>query len=293
MLPRQIPVHTQKRPSRHIGRRLVVIVLLVAAMVGYLHIRPLSTVSAVSKRPTKVAQSPTTTSLAAMATNVNHILTTNSTVDISVTALDLKTGKTYNYGPSVVYEAASEGKLVAAICYTKQVEQGTYSWSTTLEDGSSAKSDMEKMIVNSDDTAWQSFIDLLTNDTLNSCAQDLGITDYDANANTLSSSDVALLLQKLYEHNATNNSDRALLLGYLKIANYREYIIPALPSDVTSYHKTGLLDDRIHDAAIIDNGSNPIVLVIMTNGHGTYDFTDRTTAIQQITKAVLAGFKIT
>lgn len=269
-------------------------VVLGLGLVGLHTLLPRHTSAAQHSSPpvVRVVTPISQTALTTMDNDINGILAANPGIDVSVSVLDLTTNTSRSYGPSVSYEAASVAKLITAVAYAQGVERGTQSWSTTLEDGNSARDDYQNMVVNSDNNAWQSLNDQLGLDSLGTTAQAIGITDYDLSANTLTTSDIALLLQKLYHGQLLSSADTKLLLGYMKIANEADFIPPAVPSGVTVYHKAGLLDDRVHDAAIIDNGVHPIVLVIFTNGHGTYDFPGRTTIIQSITKAALTAYDI-
>ena len=293
--PYRQPVKHRRQPVRtHRGRRMVLLVaLLIAGIFGVHSLLPRHTSAAEhASKPAASVVPVSDTALTTMDGSVNSILTANPSIDVSVTVLDLNTGTSRSYGPAVAYEAASVAKLITAVAYAQQVEAGQQSWSTTLEDGNTARVDYYNMVVNSDNTAWQSLNDQLGLDSLATTAQGIGITDYDLSANSLTTTDIALLLQKLYHGQLLNHADTALLLGDMKIANEADYIPPVVPAGVTVYHKAGLLDDRVHDAAIIDNGVHPIVLVIFTNGHGTYDFPGRTTIIQDITKAALTAYDI-
>jgi beta-lactamase class A len=75
-------------------------------------------------------------------------------------------------------------------------------------------------------------------------------------------------------------------------ANYRDYIVAAIPSDVTVYHKVGILDDHLHDAAIIKKGSRSYVLVIFSKDNsGGYDYNRGAQLFGAITgKSLLAFF---
>ena len=230
--------------------------------------------------------------LAAMATQVNGIVNANSDIDIAVTVTDIHSGQTTNYGVDVPFEGASIGKLITAADFLHQTEKGSERLGERLEDGNTAKYDLQQMVVISDDNAWRALNDELGDTSLNSYAASVGITDYDASVNNLKTEDIANLLTKLYKGSLLKSTDKNLLLGYMKQANYRSFIVPMVPTGVSVYHKVGLLDDRIHDAAIIDNGVDPIVLVIFTNGHGVYDDNARQQIIQSITEAVLSGYAI-
>jgi len=278
-----------RKVRRTIFRRLLVLALL-GFVIFWAFLRTDHHFKAKAATPTAATVKPVTaTAIASMGTNINNLINANSNVDIAVSMIDLKTNQAYNYGVNDVFEGASVGKLFAAGAYLKEVENGQASLSDSLGDDT-AQNQMETMIVNSDDNAWQLFYDQIGDSGLDSYVQSIGITDYDADANTFQASDAALFLQKLYEGQLFNQSDTQLLMGYLAQANYTDYIVSAVPQGVKVYHKAGILDDRIHDAAIIDDGKHPYVLVIFTNGHGTYDDTVRTQLLRDITQSTVNTF---
>lgn len=239
----------------------------------------------------KVVKPLTSAQLAKLSNNINQIINNNQDIDIAVSVIDLKTSAHQNYGLQDPFEAASTGKLITATDFLHHVEQGSDSLNETIN-GDTAKYELQQMIVISDNDAWQTFNDLLGHDDLESYASSLGITNYSADYNTLTADDIAILLQKLYTNQLLNKSDTQLLLGYMAKANENNYIGPAAPSDAKFYHKAGILDDRVHDAAIIDNGKRPIVLVIFTREDGDEDYTNRAQIIQQITAQVLRSYSI-
>ncbi|HVV25941.1 MAG TPA: serine hydrolase [Candidatus Saccharimonadales bacterium] len=288
--PSMPPAPSRRRRSRQLGRYLWLIGLIVLAVLS-IHLLHSRGKSSAAPRPAQTA-AQRRRALAALNTQINGILAANPGVDISVTVTDIHSDQSQSYGPAVPYEAASVAKLITAADYLHQVEAGTQSLQTELEDGNTAAYDLKQMIVVSDNNAWQSLTDQLTLDSLGNYAASIGINDYDLNDNTLQTSDIALLLQKLYTHQLLNTANTNLLLGYMKIANEAGFIVPAVPKDVTVYHKAGILDDRIHDAAIIADPVTPLALVIFTNGHGAGNDAARTAAIQSITKDVLAAYDI-
>ena len=231
----------------------------------------------------------------AMAGKINTIIADNPDVDISVSITDLTNGQTYSYGPGDVFEAASTAKLITATDFLHHVEQGDAAMDDRIN-SDTASDQLQALIVNSDNDAWNAFNTSLGHDDLASYADLIGIDDYNVTENTLSSGDIALLLTKLYQGKLLNHTDTQLLLGYMAQANEADYIPAAVRSaglsdgDVKVYHKAGLLEDRIHDAAIIDDGSHPYVVVIFTNGHGTYDLDARAQALRDITTATIDTF---
>jgi beta-lactamase class A len=54
-------------------------------------------------------------------------------------------------------------------------------------------------------------------------------------------------------------------------------------------HKYGLLDDELHDAAILSTSGGSYLLVVYTKGTGLADVPQRTAVIHDITWAVTAA----
>ena len=213
----------------------------------------------------------------------------SNTMDISVAVTDLQTGKSYHYGDSASFTAASVGKLVTVATFLHEVDNG----SATLDQGvggTTAKEEIRAMLVDSDNTAWHNMEMTVTLDAQQAYAQTIGLTSYNATDNTISSDDVAKLLTKLAEGKLFADQYAQLMLGYMQQANYRGYIVAAIPDGVTVYHKVGLLEDRVHDAAIIKKGDRSYALVIFSKTGGAYDFSKAAPLFSSITKDTLQAF---
>jgi len=226
-----------------------------------------------------------------LANAVQGVINNNANLDISVSATDLQTGKSYHYGETAAFAGASIGKLVTAALFLHQTETGDATLTQQIN-GANAQNELQQLIVNSDNDAWVAFNDVLGHDALDSYAHGLGMNSYDSANDTMTSDDVALLLQKLDKGQLLNASNTKLLLSYLQQANMRDYIVASAPSGATVYHKVGYLDDRLHDAAIIQKGGRSIVLVIFskTGDDSNYDFTAGAQLFGQLTKAADALF---
>lgn len=226
----------------------------------------------------------------ALNTQMNELVTA-SPFDTSIAVIDLQTNKTYTYGDTAAYTAASINKLVTAAAYIHKVEQGT----ATLEQyvgGDTAENQIEKALVHSDNAAWESFYTSkqVSCSAHNTYAQEIGLTSYECKQNVISAPDTALFLQKLYQGKLANKEHTEMLLSYLKQANYREYIVSAVPSNLTVYHKVGYLNDRVHDSAIITDGKKAYVLAIFTKTSGVYDQTAGIKLFQDTAKTTNALF---
>ncbi len=277
-------------PPKSKHKHIFVYVLFVALLIGVAtkvfplisHVGAQGIVHTQAVAPLQINESLLTTQLDAFIDN--------STLETGVSIIDLTTSKAYHYGLSdTPYVAASTTKLLSASLFLRSVEQGKARLDEPL--GTSIASDqLKKMIVSSDNDAWQAFNDQLGHPALQSYADSLGLLAYDPTTNLITPDDVALLLAKLYQGKLLNSQHTKLLLSYMRQANETMYIGAAIPSGVEFYHKAGYLDDRAMDGAIIDNGKHPYVLVIFTKSpSGSYDqatgdrlFHDITTVTLQI-----------
>jgi beta-lactamase class A len=222
-----------------------------------------SKIKSVSASPKVAAKAPAAINQTLMTSQINQVIS-GSNLEIGVSVIDITTGVRYDYGlGDTQYIAASTTKLLSAALFLHDVEQGQASLNQPLG-GSTAQTEMRKMITISDDNAWLDFNTLLGHPALNAYAQSLGMNSYDPDNNTITPDDLAVFLARLYQGKLLNSQHTSLLLGYMSNADYPQYIGGVIPSGVKFYHKIGYLNDRIMDAAIIDNGKRPYVLVIFT-----------------------------
>jgi beta-lactamase class A len=247
------------------------------------HVAALSTVT-LAKKPAPIDQNQ-------LAAQINQAIN-SSNLEVGASIIDLTNNQKYDYGlGDTEYLAASTTKLLSASLFLHDVETGQASLSQPLG-SSTAQAEMQKMIVVSDDTAWEDFNNLLGHPALRQYAQSLGMNSYDPDNNLITSDDLALFLSSLYQGKLLNSQHTKLLLSYMSQADYKQYIGGVIPSGVKFYHKIGYLEDRVMDAAIIDNGNHPYVLVIFTKDpSGTsYDQTAGLQAFHSITDATLSAF---
>ena len=284
------------KPRKRIKRGLTLAFVFVAAFLAIFGAKSLlpsmqPRVHGQSLSALVLAKKPVPINQALMASQINQVIN-NSNLEVGVSIIDLANGARYDYGlGDTEYIAASTTKLLSASLFLHDVEQGQASLSQPLDD-STAQAEMQKMIVISDDDAWEAFNDLLGHPALLQYAKSLGMNSYDPDNNTITSDDLALLLERLYQGKLLNSQHTNLLLGYMAQADYTQYIGAVMPAGMKFYHKVGFLDDRVMDAAIIDNGKHPYVLVIFTKDpSGTsYDQTAGLEAFHDITTATLTAF---
>ena len=226
-----------------------------------------------------------------MSARINAIIAENPGMDIGVATVDIHTGDTKTYGVEEVFVAASTAKLLTAIAYLHDVEQGQHT--LTEKVGSrSAQTAMEAMIVDSDNEAWYDFNNVtLSHEEMAAYADTIGFTNYDPDRNTATATSLATLLSNLYQHRLLNDTNTALLLSFMERAKEVEYISNTAPAGTKVYHKPGYLTDRMHDAAIIDNSDRPYVLVIFSKSRTkVYDSAAGAAVFTQVASATYDTF---
>ena len=224
-----------------------------------------------------------------LSSAMNQLISKNAQLDMSISIIDIQTGQRYHYGDGDAFGAASVAKLLTATLYLQHVEQGTLQLDQKVG-ALSAKEQIEKLIVESDNTAWDKLNTILTHEGLETYAKAIGLQSYNAEQNTMTSDDVALLLQKLASKKLLTHDNTTLLLGYMQRATMRDFIIAGTPSGATTYHKTGYLSDRLHDVAIISKGDRSFVLAIFSKTTGSYNFGKGAALFKEITAKASESF---
>lgn len=223
--------------------------------------------------------------------NVTALINNHPELDISVSVIDASTNTRGSYGIQDNFAGASTTKVLTAVYFLHQVEKGKESLSEVI-DGQSAKWQLRQMINQSNNDSWSALNNELGYQAMENYAHSIGLGSYQWENNLMTADDEATLLQKVYSGQLLNASNRSLLLSYMQHTNDEDMIPKVTPSAATVYHKYGQLDDRLHDAAIIDYQNRPIVLVIYTKGEANTNGSEYTTRVQLIQQLASTVFQI-
>ncbi len=269
--------------------RLIVLVLLACFISGHVvWTKHVSAEAAVARQAQQQLAASQARRAAVFTTQVQSLMAAHPELSLSV-AVSAAPGQLQQLGDISSFDAASTGKLVTAADLLHHVDRGQISLSTMIN-GQTVEHLLRIMIINSDDTAWAELNGYLTHENLQTYADSIGLTAYDAATNSITATDITTLLQKLYNRQLLTAANRTLLLSYLSQANYRNFIVPAIPAADTVYHKIGIDADSVHDAAIIVHGSKSFELTIFSDGHGTYNWQERKIIMQAITRDAMAAY---
>lgn len=212
----------------------------------------------------------------------------SSTVSTSVSVIDLGSGKSTQAGLDVVFRAASTTKVLSVAAYMHEVEQGNATLQT-LVSSTKAQTLIERMLRNSDNNAWAAIDKYIGEDELAAYAESIGVTSYGSAQNTITSNDMALLFQKLYQNQLMSKANTQLILSFMQKTNNDDLIPGGSPEAANVYHKFGLYEGELHDAAVVSYKGHTFVLVIFTNNeNGTIaNYAARTAYIHELTAATL------
>lgn len=221
---------------------------------------------------------------------VNALIAARPDQNITVSAVDLSDSSVVTLGNPGTYTGASTSKLITAITLLDQVEKGKASLDTKIK-GESVRFWLQRMVVDSDNGAWENLNGYLTHTTLRTFMARQGWTEYDPKVNTLLPADMAQLMQKLYAGELLDKDNTSLLLSLMKDANKQEYIVDAVPEGYKVYHKAGWLNGLMHDVAIISDGQKTIVLAIYTfQNDGEADSPDNRELFKSVTEETLKAY---
>jgi beta-lactamase class A len=230
--------------------------------------------------------------LATLKTELQASIDDYSGVSTSVSVIDLATGERMHAGLDVAFRAASTTKVLSAAAYLREVSEGRAKLDTIIK-GTTAQSLLERMLRNSDNNAWAAIDTYLGDNTLTAFATSLQLDSYGVANNILDTEDMATLLYKLERNELGSNANTQLIRSFMQDTNNETLIPPALPASATVYHKFGLYEGELHDAAVIQHNGHRYVLVIYTNNQRATlsDGASRTELIHALTAKVVTSFE--
>lgn len=181
---------------------------------------------------------------------------------------DLKTGETAsssNAGQTIT--SASLYKLFVAHGIYRLIDNGKLSLSSKVPGtGSNVGDCLAAMITVSDNACGEAMEGMLGDSGYNQALAEYGFkgTRFDYPTVT-SASDVALLLERLYDSTLLSPNTSQQFIGLLKNQRINNRLPQGLPAGTTMAHKTGDVFGFVHDAGIV-YGPKTDYLVVMMSG---------------------------
>lgn len=267
---------------------IAVIASLATAAVAGMHSQSNTALAASGQEDTKpAAETKTAQSSTSLQSQLDSIVKEYGNLEVSVAAMDTSDNTYVTSGETAAFKAASITKVISACAYMHQVELGNASLATVIE-GSAAQNLLQRMLTNSDNAAWAAINAYLGKDTIQTYANSLGLTSFDAYGNIITAHDQALFLSKFAKQALLNGTHTSLLKSFMQNTNNDELIPASVPNGAVVYHKYGYLDGYLHDSAIITYRGKTYTLVILTKSStGTVDdYAIRTNLFHAVTQVV-------
>jgi beta-lactamase class A len=277
----RVPVITW--PSIFTKQRLAMAGMAVVALivsVTAVHIMSSPKTSTASAESSSVAQTtPTPTpsaqvTMVAEETSLQQLLATfirtyQTDGKYNIVVKDLSTGATASINPDESYMSASLYKLFVAdqIYHMIDTKQLTYADLAGGGSGNTIGGCLDLMITISDNTCGRALGSILGWGAQNPALASEGFTETDLTTpQQTSARDVALLLDDLYTGTLDSPASNASFMNLLKNQKVNDRLPQGLPAGTVIAHKTGNLDNVVHDAGIVFGPKTNYEVVVMSGG---------------------------
>lgn len=203
-------------------------------------------------------------------TNLGDLPSQTTTAVVTIDLVGKGRGNV-NYNGDVQFTSASTYKIYVAYAMIHDVETGTRSWNSRIN-GTTWEQCLNRMIINSDNGCPEVYINssAMGYPKFNQLIHDeLGVsskTQMEPYNMRTTASDLAAVLQKLYQGKLMTEDNKNRLLSLMQQQIYRQGIPAGVGTSATVADKVGFLDNLLHDAAIVSSTRGDYVMVIMTNG---------------------------
>ena len=251
-------------------------------------------------QPTFAATSP---ALQGIEQQLQGLISTKS-ADVGIAAIDLATGESISVKGNTPFPMASTMKIAVAAAYLAQVDHGRRSLNDSVGK-STARAQMERMMINSDNAATdrlirnlggpraiQNWLDVhqfggmrVDRDIAKLLADPRDLWDRRDSSTPLA---MAQFLRRLDREAILSPSSRAILFDMMRRCKTGKNRMKALlPSDAMVEHKTGTLNGYTSDVGYISlpNGRR-VALAIFARGGA-----DRPRTIAEATRTLYDGFR--
>lgn len=207
-----------------------------------------------------------------------------SDAQISIYFEFLNTGANISINKDAEFFPASLLKLPVAMAVAKKVEKGQWKWSNELVLMRNDKDELfgtlykeeigtpftieklvEKMLVESDNTAYHILLRNIEPEELNDIHSHLGLEQFFSNEGKISAKRYSIIFRSLYNSSYLSEDNSQKILSLLIKTSFGQYLGSGLPDDIKFSHKIGVSDEQsvFMDSGIIYNKNRPYLLTTM------------------------------
>lgn len=210
--------------------------------------------------------------------------------ELSIYFETLNSGANITVNPDLKIWPASLSKLPVAMIAMKKVQSND--WSLEEPAFTMTKEDMdltttpevikelgktfplefllERLLLESDNTAYNMIAKKLTAEEFNSLPEAVGLEELVDPEGRMSAKDYTRLLRVLYLANYLNESNSQKILGLMAKSEFNDFLGKALPSEVTFAHKWGTHNEKnvFADSGIVYAGNRKYIISVMVQAKG-------------------------
>jgi len=193
---------------------------------------------------------------------------------------DLNSNKQILLNEHKLIYGASLTKVITAVSVLDKIEKNKIKFTPNIEKLITA------MINRSDNDSWETLNYLVGFNFMQALGKELGMANLNVYGNELTPEDMTNLLDKLYRGDILSETNREFLFALMQDTETEDRIPAGVPENIQVIHKTGTLDDNIHDAGIILT-ERPYILVVMSKNTNRKEGTK---IIQEVSKTIFDHF---
>lgn len=196
----------------------------------------------------------------------------------------LNTGANISISKDAEFFPASLLKLPVAMAAVKKIEKGDWQWRNELVLMRGDKDELfgtlhkepigtaltieklvEKMLVESDNTAYRILLRNLEPEELNDVHSHLGLEQFFSADGKISAKRYSVIFRSLYNSSYLSDDNSRKILSLLSNTSFKEYLGSALPAKVKFSHKIGVSDEKqvFMDAGLVYVPQRPYILTVM------------------------------
>lgn len=196
----------------------------------------------------------------------------------------LNTGANISISKDAEFFPASLLKLPVAMAVAKKIEKGEWKWTNELVLMRNDKDELfgtlykesigtqitieklvEKILVESDNTAYRILLRNLDPKELNDVHEHLGLQQFFSADGKISAKRYSVIFRSLYNSSYLSDENSQKILLLLSKTSFKEYLGSALPESVRFSHKIGVSDEHhvFMDAGLVYVPSRPYFLAVM------------------------------
>lgn len=196
----------------------------------------------------------------------------------------LNTGANISINKDAEFFPASLLKLPVAMAVVKKIEKGEWQWDNELVLMRNDKDELfgslykepigtplaieklvEKMLVESDNTAYHILLRNLEPAELNDIHSHLGLQEFFSDDGKISAKRYSIIFRSLYNSSYLLEENSQKLLTLLSQTSFKEYLSSGLPEAVKFSHKIGVSDEQhvFMDAGLAYADNRPYLLTVM------------------------------